>query len=85
MSIVNQLTNSNIRRDRLINNRNGFTYGANMVVLLIALFLFVRITDPINEFRYLTYSVLGLGFFSNVFFLCTINEVKLSGVVAKYE
>ena len=40
MSIVNQLSYTNRLRDRMINNRNGFTYAANITVLIVAVLLF---------------------------------------------
>jgi len=40
MAIVNSLSSSNRRRDRMVNNRNGFTYGANIFILTLALLLF---------------------------------------------
>lgn len=45
MSIVNQLTYSNRQRDKLSNNRNGFTYAANITVLAVALLLFLTMKD----------------------------------------
>lgn len=45
MSIVNQLTCSNRRRDKLANNRNGFTAAANICILIFALIAFVFIDN----------------------------------------
>ena len=45
MSIVNQLSSSNRRRDRLVINRNGFTYAANITVLSFAYLLFQFVDD----------------------------------------
>ena len=47
MAIVNVLSSSNRRRDRMVNNRNGFTYGANISILTIALILFATLNDSI--------------------------------------
>ena len=47
MAIVNDLSASNRRRDLLVNNRNGFTYAANILVLLIALALFQLLNDEV--------------------------------------
>lgn len=46
MAIVNNLSNSNQMRDKLVNNRNGFTYAANITVLSFALLLFNVVSDP---------------------------------------
>lgn len=40
MSIVNELTYSQEKRDFMINSRNGFTYSANIFVLALAFILF---------------------------------------------
>lgn len=45
MSIVNSISQSNRRRDRLVNLRNGFTYGANITVLFVALILFHTVSN----------------------------------------
>ena len=47
MSIINNITESNRRRDKLSNSRNAFTAGANVIVLTIALVLFSFMTKPI--------------------------------------
>jgi len=45
MSIVNTLTYSQRRRDKLINYRNGFTYIASVSILVLALILFMTVSD----------------------------------------
>ena len=40
MAIVNQLSASNRRRDKMVNYRNAFTYAANISILILALSLF---------------------------------------------
>ena len=45
MSIVNSMTYSTQKRDKLISLRNGFTYVANFSVLIVALVLFATIKD----------------------------------------
>ena len=78
MAIVNDLTFSNRKRDQLSNNRNGFTYAANIVVLAFALLFFSVVDDPIDRFRYLCIICLSFGFFSSMFYMCKIQEPKLS-------
>jgi Na+/melibiose symporter-like transporter len=53
MAIVNDLSYSNRMRDRLVNNRNGFTYAANITVLTTALVLFNVVPEAKNQFRFL--------------------------------
>lgn len=72
MAIVNQLSYSNSRRDRLVNNRNGFTYAANITVLALALIFFTTLSDSKLQFRYLSFISLGLGFFSSAFYIIKI-------------
>ena len=78
MSIVNQLSYSGTRRDRMVNNRNAFTYAANITVLSFALLMFLIIDDAINQFRYLCLMCLGLGFCTSMFYMTSISEVWLS-------
>ena len=78
MSIVNQLTYSNRQRDQLSNNRNGFTYAANITVLSFALLFFLTVEDEVLQFRYLCFMCLGLGFFTSSFYMIKIKEVYLS-------
>lgn len=47
MSILNTLTKSNRKSDKLSNNRNGFTSLAFILVLSFALITFILIEDPI--------------------------------------
>jgi hypothetical protein len=48
MSVVNTLTMSNRRRDKMVNNRNGLTYFANIAVLTTALITFAVMNDNVN-------------------------------------
>jgi len=72
MAIVNSLTYSNRRRDNLTNNRNGFTYMANITVLAIALVLFLTMDNAINQFRVLSLISLIVGLFTSLFYIYKI-------------
>lgn len=48
MAIVNDLSYSQRKRDKMVVNRNGFTYAANIFVLSLALILFVTVTSQIT-------------------------------------
>ena len=78
MSIVNQLSGSNRMRDKLVNNRNGFTYAANITVLAFAVLMFKTVDEKTDQFRYMSFLCVGLGFMASSFFMLTINEVQLS-------
>ena len=77
MSIVNQLAQSNRRRDELANNRNGFTAAANICVLTFALILFLTLDDNITQYRVLCLIVLSIGLMTSLFYLCTIKELSM--------
>ncbi|CDW80446.1 UNKNOWN [Stylonychia lemnae] len=78
MAVVNSITFSTQRRDRLISLRNGFTFVANFTVLTSALIIFVILSDPIWQFRVLCFLIVGLGAFSSSFYFITIKEPFLS-------
>lgn len=78
MAIVNSLTYSNRRRDTLVNNRNGFTYGANITVLTLALIFFNVVHSSVKQFRLLSIITLIFGFASSIFYIVQIKEVSLS-------
>ena len=78
MSIVNQLSYSVNKKDQLVNNRNGFTYAANIVVLSGALRVFLAFDNPIDQFRILCAMCLIFGCCSTGFYMLNIREVKLS-------
>lgn len=69
MSIVNNLTRSNRVRDKLSNNRNGFTSTANIVVLSLALVLFVALSDGIEQFRVLCIICVTTGLVTSSFYM----------------
>lgn len=78
MSIVNSITLAEERRDVMVNQRNGFTYGANITVLSAALVVFYFVEDNKMQFRYLCIMVLTLGSCTSLYFMFNINEPKLS-------
>lgn len=77
MAIVNSLTCSNRRRDKLANNRNGLTAGANICILTFALISFVFIDNKANQFRLMAGVALAVGCSASLFYICTIKEVKM--------
>ena len=85
MAIVNNLSASNQKRDRLSNNRNGFTYAANITVLSFALLLFNVVSDPKKQFRYLCLIAMSIGAFSSIFYVLNINEVRLTKEAKEYD
>jgi Na+/melibiose symporter-like transporter len=85
LSIVNQLSYSQRMRDLLVNNRNGFTYVANIFVLGFSLFLFYFIPNPIQQFRILSICCVALGACTTIFYVSVIKENWLKAEALKYE
>ena len=85
MAIVNNLSASNQKRDKLVNYRNGFSYAANITILSFALILFSVLDDNINQFRYLCFIALFIGSFSSIFYILTIKEVRLTQEAKDYD
>ena len=77
LSIVNSLSYSQRKRDQMINNRNGFTYAANIFMLAFSLILFLFVTDPTKQFRILALTCVGVGAMTSIFYIATIKEVTL--------
>ena len=48
LAIVNQLSYSQRKRDKMVVYRNGFTYAANIFVLALALVLFVTVDSQVT-------------------------------------
>lgn len=85
MSMLNNLSNSNYKRDLLSNNKNGFTYGANILVLLLATLIFEVISNEEMQFRVLVLISAGVGILTTMFFLCAIDEPKLTREAYEYD
>lgn len=77
MSVVNSMTASTQRRDKLISLRNGFSFIANVLVLLAALIVFATVSDQILQFRILCLMLGGLGFLTSAFYILTLKEPYL--------
>jgi Na+/melibiose symporter-like transporter len=78
MSVVNSLTFSTQKRDKLISLRNGFTYLANFTVLITALILFATIKKPEVQFLTLSIIIVVGGATSSLFYMFALKEVSLS-------
>ena len=74
MSIVNQLSYSQRKRDKMAVNRNGFTYAANIFVLSLALVLFVTINSQVTQFRLMGIIAVSLGAASTLFYISVVKE-----------
>ena len=74
MSIVNQLSYSQRKRDKMAVNRNGFTYAANIFVLSLALVLFVTISNQVTQFRLMGIIAVSLGAAATLFYVSVVKE-----------
>ena len=77
MALVNSITFSTQRRDRLISLRNGFTFVANLSVLTIALILFAIIKEQQLQFTILACIIVGGGSVSSILYIFTLREPYL--------
>lgn len=84
MAIVNSVTYSSQKRDRLISLRNGFTFVANFLVLSSALIIFVIIKDTIWQFRALCFIIVGLGTLTSLYYIFVIKEPFLVEEAKRY-
>lgn len=85
MSIVNQLSYSQRKRDKMVVYRNGFTYIANIFVLALSMALFYFIASSTTQFQILGLTCIGIGMCSTTFYVCTVREVPLSKMALEYE
>jgi len=85
MSIVNSITYSQRRRDKMINYRNGFTYIASVFILVLALILFISVSKSVLQFRILACIAVGTGCCTSFFYICTIHENKLGRLALELE
>jgi len=87
MSVVVSISQSQMRRDRLISLRNGFTYVSSLAVLLLAALFFRIIDDKTKQFQVLIYVVTGLGVALSLFYIAFvgIQEARLTRQAQEYD
>ena len=78
MSILNNLSYSNFKRDLLVNSKNGFTYAAYITVLVIFAILIIIFEDDLWLYRTLCFIVIGLGVLTSIFYTYYIDEIRLT-------
>jgi len=77
MAIVNSLTFSMTKRDRMVTNRNALTYAANITVLSLSLVLFLLIPSGTTCFTVLSLVCLSGGLLTTLFYTSQVNEKHL--------
>lgn len=85
MAIVNSLTYSMTKRDRMVTNRNALTYAANITVLTLSLVLFLLIPSGTTCFTVLCLICLAGGMISTLFYTSQINEKYLVREASRLE
>lgn len=78
MSIINNLSYSNYKRDLLVNSKNGFTYAAYIFVLVVFAILILVIENDLWLYRILCFIIIGVGILTSIFYTYVIEEVRLS-------
>ena len=78
LTMVNELSYSQRRRDKMVNGRSSANYLARMFVLLVSLPLFVLISSDVAAFKVLLITCLSIGTITTVVFLSLIDEPELS-------
>ena len=78
MSIVNSLAYSQRKRDTMVNNRNAFTYAANITMLTLSLVLFLFVSNSTKQFRILSITCVAIGACTSLFYVCTVFEPLLA-------
>lgn len=77
MSVVNSLTYDAVKRDKMINSRNGFTYAANIAMLSFSMVLFIFEKHSLMQFRVLSITCVLLGCVSTLFYVTFVSEKRL--------
>lgn len=85
MAVVNSLTFSMTKRDRMVTNRNALTYAANITVLTLSLILFLVIPNSTTCFTVLCLICLSGGLITTIFYTSQINEKFLVREAARLE
>jgi Na+/melibiose symporter-like transporter len=78
MALVVSVTLSQGRRDTLVSLRNGFTYIANLLALVVAIIFILTIDNQIWTFRLLAWTLTIIGFPLSIYFIISIPEVRLA-------
>ena len=62
----------------MVNNRNAFTYAANITMLSFSLVLFLVVDNSKKQFRILACTCVGLGACTSLFYICNVVEPLLT-------
>ena len=77
MSLVPSLSVSRIRRDKLNNLRNSFTFISNFIGLSVILFTFTFVEDPFTQFSVCSIITACCGLIATFIFWCGVPERHL--------
>ena len=62
----------------MVNNRNAFTYIANIAMLSFSLVLFLIVTNSRRQFRILSLTCVAVGACTSLFYICNVVEPSLT-------
>ena len=84
MSLLPGLSLSKKKQDKMTRLRTGFTFGAQLLSLLLSLLFFAVIDDKVLQYSILTLTCVGLGLLCSIVFLIYCKEALLSKNIKLY-
>lgn len=84
MSLLPSLSLSKRKQDQMTRMRTGFTFGSQLISLMLSLLFFAVIDDKFLQYSILTLTCIGLGIIASSIFLIYCREVALSQNIKSY-
>jgi len=84
MSLLPSISLSKKKQDKMTRMRTGFTFGSQLVSLLLSLLYFAIIDDKILQYSLMTVTCVGLGLIASSIFLIYCREATLSQNIKAY-
>lgn len=84
MSLLPSISLSKKKQDLMTRMRTGFTFGSQLISLLLSLFYFAIIDDKILQYSLLSLTCIGLGIITSSIFLIYCREITLSKNIPHY-
>jgi Na+/melibiose symporter-like transporter len=84
MSLLPSISLCKKKQDKMTRLRTGFTFGSQLISLVLSLIFFAVIDDKILQYSLLSISCIALGIASSTIFLINCREVDLSKNIQTY-
>lgn len=84
MSLLPSISLCKKKQDKMTRLRTGFTFGSQLISLLLSLIFFAIINDKILQYSLLSMACICLGIISSTVFLINCKEVDLSKNIQTY-